>query len=76
MNAVIGYSEMLLEDVEDGGPEELSSDLEKINVAGVELLGLVNHALAPSRVEAVESEADLESLGVRLPTTFGRPSPP
>jgi len=66
LNAVIGYSEMLLEDVEDGGPEELSSDLEKINLAGVELLGLVNHALDPSRVEAVESEADLESLGVRL----------
>ena len=66
LNAVIGYSEMLLEDVEDGGPEELSSDLEKINLAGVELLGLVNDALDPSRVEAVESDADLESLGVRL----------
>ena len=66
LNAVIGYSEMLLEDVEDGGPEELSSDLEKINAAGVELLGLVNDALDPSRVAAVETGADLESLGVRL----------
>jgi CheY-like chemotaxis protein len=66
LNAVIGYSEMLLEDVADGGPEELSSDLEKINAASVQLLSLVNDALDPARVAAVETGADLESLGVRL----------
>ncbi|MBA2712584.1 MAG: response regulator [Rubrobacteraceae bacterium] len=66
LNAVIGYSEMLLEDVAEEGPEELSPDLEKINAAGVELLSLVNDALDPARVAAVQTEADLESLGVGL----------
>ena len=31
VNAILGYSEMLLEDVADEGPEELAPDLEKIN---------------------------------------------
>lgn len=66
LNAVIGYSEMLLEDVAEEGPEELSPDLEKINAAGVDLLSLVNEALDPARVAAVETDADLESLGVGL----------
>lgn len=66
LNAVIGYSEMLLEDIADEGPEELAADLEKINAAGVQLLGLVNDALDPARIAAVETGADLESLGVRL----------
>ncbi|MGH3147470.1 MAG: histidine kinase dimerization/phospho-acceptor domain-containing protein [Rubrobacter sp.] len=66
LNAIIGYSEMLLEDVADEGPEELSPDLEKLNAAGVELLDLVNDALDPARVAAVETGADMESLGVRL----------
>ena len=66
LNAVVGYSEMLLEDVADGGPEELLPDLEKINMAGVQLLALVNDALDADRVAAVRGVADLESLGVRL----------
>ncbi|MBA2343947.1 MAG: response regulator [Rubrobacter sp.] len=66
LNAVIGYSEMLLEDVAEAGPEELSPDLEKINQAGTGLLSLVNQALDPAIVEAVETGEDLENLGVRL----------
>jgi len=66
LNAVIGYSEMLLEDVADAGPEELSPDLERINAAGMDLLALVNDALNPARVAAVETGEDLESLGASL----------
>ena len=66
LNAVIGYSEMLLEDVAEEGPEELVPDLEKINAAGVELLALVNKALDPARVAAVETDADLENVGITL----------
>ena len=66
LNAVIGYSEMLLEDVTNEGPEEFYPDLEKVHAAGVELLTLVNAALDPAKVAAVETGADLESLGVKL----------
>ena len=66
LNAIIGYSEMLLEDVTDEGLEELSPDLAKVHTAGVELLALVNAALDPDKVAAVETGADLESLGVKL----------
>ena len=63
---MIGYSEMLLEDAADGEHEELSSDLEKINRAGVELLALVNDALDPARVAAVETDSDLKNVGTQL----------
>lgn len=55
MNAIIGYSEMLLEDIEDGAeldPDEISSDLDKINAAGKHLLGLINDVLDLSKVES------------------------
>ena len=45
MNAIIGYSEMLAEDAEDEGYDELVPDLEKINAAGRHLLGLINDVL-------------------------------
>jgi DNA-binding response OmpR family regulator len=57
LTAVIGYSEMLLEDVAEGeGSEILSSDLGKIRSAGKGLLALVDDALHP----------DKESLGANL----------
>ncbi len=50
LNAVIDYSEMLAEDLTDeGGPEGLISDLEKINSGGNGLLALVNESLHPDR---------------------------
>jgi signal transduction histidine kinase/CheY-like chemotaxis protein len=52
MNAIIGYSEMLAEDAEDDGYEEMIPDLEKINAAGRHLLGLINDILDLSKIEA------------------------
>ena len=66
LNAITGYSEMLMEDVADEGSEKFSPDLERIRAAGVELLALVNAALDPAKVAAVQTGADLESLGVKL----------
>ena len=39
LNAIIGYSEMLQEEAEDLGQDDLVPDLEKINAAGKHLLG-------------------------------------
>jgi adenylate cyclase len=61
VNAIIGYSEMLLEDA----PHAASSDLEKILAAGRSLLVLINQILDPARIEGKE-EVDLEAFGAEM----------
>src|SRR5258705_10066606 len=60
LNAIIGYSEMLQEDAEDLGAEQLTDDLKKINAAGKHLLELINAVLDPPRSEAGTMERDPE----------------
>jgi signal transduction histidine kinase/DNA-binding response OmpR family regulator len=70
MNAIIGYSEMMLEDIEDGvelDPQEIEADLVKIHAAGKHLLGLINEVLDLSKVESgkmglYNEQADLRQL--------------
>jgi ammonium transporter len=64
MNAIIGYSEMLTEDAEDDGYEELVPDLEKINSAGRHLLSLINDVLDLSKIEAGHKDLFLETFDV------------
>ena len=52
MNAIIGYSEMLLEDVGDLGVTSAAQDLSKIRGAAKHLLSLINDVLDISKVEA------------------------
>lgn len=66
INAIIGYSEMLLEDAEERGQEGVVSDLQKIRAAGGELLALVNDILAQDKIEAGTLDGNLEGFGVRL----------
>lgn len=51
LNAIIGYGEMILDDV-PGGDDVLRSDVEKIVLAGTNLLGLINSILDLSKIEA------------------------
>jgi signal transduction histidine kinase/CheY-like chemotaxis protein len=62
MNAIIGYSEMLIEDAEDGGDEDAAADLKKIHSAGKHLLALINDVLDLSKVEAGKMDLYLESF--------------
>ncbi len=62
LNAVIGYSEMLQEEVKDLGEEQLVPDLEKIQTAGKHLLSLINDILDLSKIEAGKMELYLESV--------------
>jgi len=60
MNAIIGYSEMLIEDAEDTGNDAAIPDLKKIHAAGKHLLGLINDVLDISKIEAGKMTLYLE----------------
>ena len=64
LNAVIGYSEMLQEELEDLDQADLVPDVEKINAAGRHLLGLINDILDLSKIEAGKMELFLETFDV------------
>ncbi len=62
LNAILGYSEMLQEQVEEGGQSDLLSDLKKIHSAGRHLLSLINEILDLSKIEAGKMQLSLESF--------------
>jgi DNA-binding response OmpR family regulator len=55
LNHIIGYSELLLEEAEGRGLEDLMVDLRKIRAAGQELLALIEGALDPEPVRLATS---------------------
>ena len=60
MNAIIGYSELLTEEMEDEGLDEFLPDLKRIHSAGNHLLSLINDVLDLSKVEAGRMDLFLE----------------
>ena len=64
MNAIIGYSEMLIEEAEDLGVKDLTPDLGKIRAAGKHLLVLINDILDLSKIEAGKTTLFLEDIKV------------
>ena len=64
MNAIIGYSEMLIEDAEDEGNESAADDLKKIHSAGSHLLSLINDVLDLAKIEAGKTTIFLETFDV------------
>jgi PAS domain S-box-containing protein len=62
LNAIIGITEMLGEDAEDEGQEDLIEPLERIHRAGNHLLKLINEILDLSKIEAGRLELSLEDL--------------
>ena len=66
MNAIIGYSEMLMEDAEDEGNEDAASDLKKIHSAGTHLLSLINDVLDLAKIEAGKMDLYLETFEVPI----------
>jgi signal transduction histidine kinase len=64
LNAIIGYSEMLQEDAADLGYVQAVPDLEKIQIAGRHLLGLINDILDLSKIEAGKMTLLVEQFDV------------
>ena len=64
LNAIIGYSEMLEENAEDTGQEDVVPDIRKIQGAGKHLLHLINDVLDLSKIEAGRMELHLETFAI------------
>jgi adenylate cyclase len=63
VNAILGYSEMLIEDATGSAWDTLRDDLTRIHRAGGTLLALINEILDPAKVG--EGDVDLEAFGAR-----------
>jgi PAS domain S-box-containing protein len=64
MNAILGYSEILMEDAQDKGQEDFIPDLQKIHASGNHLLNLINNILDLSKIEAGKMDLFLESFSI------------
>ncbi len=62
LNAVIGYSELLAEDAEDAGHDQMLADIHKIEGAGKQLLSLINDVLDMAKIEAGHSTIHIERV--------------
>lgn len=62
MNAIIGYSEMLLEEAQASEQNAYVKDLLKIRSSAVHLLSLINEILDLSKIEAGRMELCLEEI--------------
>ncbi|MEM7017069.1 MAG: ATP-binding protein [Pseudomonadota bacterium] len=65
INAILGYSELLAEELEEIELPEFVSDLLKIQNSGKHLLSLINDLLDLSKIEAGKMELELEVFEVK-----------
>ena len=65
LSAVIGYSEMMEEEIEDLGERGLLKDLGKIKSNAKHLLSLINDVLDLSKIEANQMDTFAEEVDVR-----------
>jgi PAS domain S-box-containing protein len=64
LNAIIGYSEVLQEEAEEWGQDDIIPDLIRIRKAGKHLLGLINDILDLSRIDAGRVKLYQESFDI------------
>src|SRR5690554_4247142 len=67
LNAIIGYSELILDDLQElekVNSSELRPDVSKIGKAGRHLLGLINQVLDLAKVEAGKMDVYIETIDV------------
>jgi signal transduction histidine kinase len=65
LNAIIGYSQMLEEDVVSEGNLQYEKDLKNIGDAGHHLLSLINDILDLSKIESGDMKINLQQVDVR-----------
>jgi CheY-like chemotaxis protein len=65
LNAILGYSEMLVEQVTDLGQDELAPDLRKIHESATQQLKLIDGMLELSKIESGTIELVLDEFSVQ-----------
>lgn len=65
MNAIIGYTEILQEEVQEVGDTVYLPDLKKIDFAARHLLGIINDILELSKIEAGKVGLQLETFDLK-----------
>lgn len=65
LNAVIGYGELLKEELIENDHHDWANDLEKILTAGHHLLGLINDILDISKIEAGKMAIHIETFNIQ-----------
>lgn len=65
LNAVIGYSEIINEDMAQEGRADLADDASRITAAARHLLGLIDQILQLSKMEAGKSDVDTADVDIR-----------
>ncbi|MDT8369240.1 MAG: response regulator, partial [Longimicrobiales bacterium] len=67
INGILGYAEMLMEDVEEKDREAMVPDLERIRKGGAQLLQLIDTTLDPVKIdEAVNIDLEAYSSEIRI----------
>ena len=66
LNAIIGYSQLLSEDAEEAGLDDLVPDLQKIFEAGTHLLSLINDILDLSKIETGRMKLENDEIDIEL----------
>jgi signal transduction histidine kinase len=66
LTAVIGYSEMVLEEVAEHGAPEMVEDLDRIRMAGRRLLAMIDDILDLAKAEAGKMEPFLEEVELSI----------
>lgn len=64
LNGIIGYTELLQEEIEDLGDTQLLAELEQIHNASKHLLALINDILDISKIEAGKMDIYLETFDI------------
>lgn len=62
INAIIGYSEMLLEEIEESYEEDVIGQFQKINGGGRELLSIINQNLSPALEKSLTNLITLQTV--------------
>jgi signal transduction histidine kinase len=65
LNAVIGYSEIIGEDMEAEGHKDLAQDAARITAAAKHLLGLIDQILQLTQMDSGRTALELDELDVR-----------
>ncbi|MDQ6858364.1 MAG: ATP-binding protein [Chloroflexota bacterium] len=65
MNAIIGYSKLMLDGLDGELNSQQESDLQRVTTAADNLLGLINGLLDLSKIEAGRMEINVEEVDVR-----------